>query len=277
MAGAGRETVGAEEAAAYIVAKVTEQAGSRWKQGVWAVSLAHEPLGPSLDTVATVRLRGVSEPVARGLVAWGRGDRRVRLLSRVPAALEVLAWQAVGERCVSLLPEGVVTAPHEDGLAFAMHDLCHLEKFVEREHHAGQVGFFRAVHDATRSASWQAFLDRFDAELLREIEHVVADMNGSAVFLFAALKMKLKMAVRRRVARLLERPLRCSGSLDEEEQAAFDVELVTLVSLLGLQGAARAGALTVSARRDDPSAALALLRHFESVGATVLALAAAPR
>lgn len=268
----GREQ-DAELAATYVLAKVREQAGSRWKQGVWPVPLADTPLTSSLGTVATARLRGVSEPVARGLVAWGRGERRVHLLSRVPEPGEVLAWQATGERCVSLLPDGAVTSPHADGLAFVMHDLCHLEKFVELEHHAGQVGFFRVVHEATRSASWQAFLDRFDAELLQELQHVVADMNGSAVFLFAALKMKLKMAVRRRVARLRERPLRCSGALDDEEQAAFDVELATLVDLLGLSHAPAAhnGALTVSARRDDPEAALALLRHFEMVGRGALA------
>jgi NAD(P)-dependent dehydrogenase (short-subunit alcohol dehydrogenase family) len=29
---------------------------------------------------------------------------------------------------------------HPNGLSFALHDLCHLEKFVDPEHHRGQVG-----------------------------------------------------------------------------------------------------------------------------------------
>jgi hypothetical protein len=195
----------------------------------------------------------------------------VHLLSGVPEASDVLAWQARGERCVSLLEGVAAPPPHEDGLAFVLHDLCHMEKFYEPEHHVGQVGFFATVDDAVRRPGWAAFVERFDRELVREIEHVVADMNGSAVFLFAALKMKLKMAVRRRVARELSREARVSGPLDRDEEAAFLGDLEALLDLLELDGVARDAGLVVSARRDDPSAALAILGHFEAVGAATLA------
>jgi hypothetical protein len=257
----------AELAADYVVSRVSARAGVRLRQGARKVPLAAQSLGPALDLVSTTRLCGMSQPVAEALVAWGAGERRVHLLFRVPRPEEVLAWQSVGERCVSLLPEGVPTTPHEDGLAFAMHDLCHLEKFVEPEHHAGQVGFFRALRAATERAEWSPFIARFDAELARELEHVVADMNGSAVFLFAALKMKLKMAVRRRVARELGRAVRVSGALDAEEEGAFAAELATLLDLLSLSGKARDAALRVSTRRDDQDAALTVLAYFEALGA----------
>ena len=48
---------------------------------------------------------------------------------------------------------------HPDGLTFALHDLCHLEKFVAPEHHAGQVGFFRLVERALETPAMAA-LDR---------------------------------------------------------------------------------------------------------------------
>jgi hypothetical protein len=260
----------AEQAASYVLARLRERAGVRLLQGAQPVPLTPRPLGPALDLIASTRLRGVSRPVSQALIAWGEGRRRVHLLARIPAAREVLAWQADGERCVSLLADDVPTAPHEDGLAFAMHDLCHLEKFVDPEHHAGQVGFFAAVHAATLPDTWPRFMRRFDAELAAELEHVVADMNGSAVFLFAALKMKLKMAARRRVARELGRPVRVAGPLDSDEEAAYRAELETLLDLLAVDGATREAGTRVSTRRDDQDAALAVLRYFEALGSTRL-------
>jgi hypothetical protein len=232
-------------------------------------------LGGSLGVVATTRLLGVSRPVVEALVAWGEGRRRVRLLGRVPTAPELLAWQADGERCVSLVPHGVPTAPHEDGLAFLMHDLCHLEKFVDPEHHEGQVGFFAVVHAASQRPGWSAFLARFDREFEDELEHVIADMNGSAVFLFAALKMKLKMAVRRRVARELGRDvkdIKTSGPLDADEEVAFLAERDALFELLAFEGSTRDAAARVSTRRDDRDAALLVLAYFEALGSARLAV-----
>jgi hypothetical protein len=101
------------------------------------------------------RVRGVPEDVVRGLFAWERGGRPADLLFAVPTAFEVLARQARGRRCVGLLDDAAARAHgdprHPSGLAFALHDLCHLEKFVAPEHHAGQVGFFGAVERAFAS------------------------------------------------------------------------------------------------------------------------------
>jgi hypothetical protein len=72
----------------------------------------------------------------------------------------VLALQARGRRCVCLLDDAAALAHgdprHRDGLAFALHDLCHLEKFVAPEHHAGQVGFFRLVERALETPAMAA-------------------------------------------------------------------------------------------------------------------------
>lgn len=265
----------AEVAAEYLVSRVAARAGVRLRQGARRPSLSSRPLGTHVDLIASTRLRGVTEPVAEALVAWAEGRRRVHLLSRVPEPSELLRWQSNGERCVSILPDGAETAPHADGLAFLMHDLCHLEKFVDPAHHEGQVGFFATVHAATQRASWGEFLARFDDVFGAELDHVVADMNGSAVFLFAALKMKLKMAARRRLARSRGHEgtgARVSGALDPEEQAAFAAELETLFDLLELGGPARNAARRVSTRRDDRDAAIEVLGHFEAIGSRRLAV-----
>jgi hypothetical protein len=101
-----------------------------------------------------------------------------------------------------------------------------------------------------------------------ERDYVISDMNGSAVFLFAALKMKMNMAARRRLARLRGRPAPKSGPLDDEERAAVGPALAVLLDAMELPADLRASALAVSTRRDRPAEARRLLDHFEAVGSS---------
>jgi len=211
----------------------------------------------------------VSAAVARALVACGDGFP-VELLTAVPTARHVLELQARGARCVSLLPDGAATSPHADAFAFAVHDLCHLDKYVDPQHHFGQVGFFACLHEATSGARWQSFETSLDEAFRHDWHHVAADMNGSAVFLFAALKMKLKMAVRRRSARDRRVDPPDHGPLTTEESRAYDDVLDELLGLLRLGPPIADAARATSAKRDDPRAALRLLAHFESLGHGVL-------
>ncbi len=275
----------AELAAAYVVERVRRAAGTRWLQGARQTPFASSSSAPLVRLFAEQRLVKIGESVARALVAWAGGERRVDLLFDVPPWTFLLERQARGVRCVSLLDgmsqvspgrglhedDDALAAPHEDGLAFALHDLCHLEKFVDPAHHAGQVGFFAVVHAAVASGAWAAFARRFDATFDREVEHAVADMNGSAVFLFAALKMKLKMAARRRVARVLGRAPLTGGPLDPDETSAFAEDELDMLAVLGLRGETRDGAIAVSTKRDARDAAAVLLAYFEARGGEALA------
>jgi hypothetical protein len=139
---------------------------------------------------------------------------------------------------------------HPDGLAFALHDLCHLEKFVAPEHHAGQIGFFRAVEQALETPEMIALDRRLDETWRADRDYVIADMNGSAVFLFAALKIKLILA---------------AGRASPADPAAGDAALDVLLNAMSLPGDAREAARAISRRRDRPAAARRLLDHFEAV------------
>jgi hypothetical protein len=202
-------------------------------------------------------------------MAWANGFP-VELWTDVPHAATVLALQAHGQRCVSLLPDDADTRPHDDALAFAVHDLCHLDKFIDPEHHRGQVGFFSCLDRAVRGPRWGEFEKGFDPTFTQDWQHVAADMNGSAVFLFAALKMKLKMAARRRVAQVDGGRPDGGGPLTPIEARAYGEWLEEMLDLLRLHGEIAEAARRTSARRDDPKAAFTLLRHFEEIGADVL-------
>jgi hypothetical protein len=241
---------GAETTAAFLLERVRVARGPLWDEGRGRVAPLAPPSGPALQTFAERRVRGVPEPVVRGLLAWDRGERPVDLLFEVPAARRVLALQARGRRCVCLVEDAAARAHgdprHPDGLTFALHDLCHMEKFVAPEHHAGQVGFFRIVERGLAAPEMIALERELDDTWRADRDYVIADMNGSAVFLFAALKMKLKLAAGRR-------------------GAPFEPALDVLLAAMNLPDAVRDAARAVSPRRDHPTAARNLLTHFEAV------------
>ncbi|MFO0678901.1 MAG: hypothetical protein U0169_20400 [Polyangiaceae bacterium] len=256
----------AERVAAFVVEASTRAHGARAFQGPWKPMLPAAE-GDALRAFATRRLLHFPESAARALVGWSLGTRDAVVLRHVPAALEIVRHQAEGRRCVSILDDDVPTAPHADALAFAIHDLCHLEKFFDEEHHRGEVGFSRAVLRYASSDEGARLDASLDDVWIRDRDAVIGDMNGSAVFLFAALKMRLKMATRRRVARERGTPPVVLAPLDDDESRAFDADRSRFFDALGFpEDVARAGE-RVSARRDAAADAVTLLRHFEGLAA----------
>lgn len=264
----------ATTAATFIIQRTRARHGCRWDQGPRPVPPPYPADQEPFRLLATRRLRGLPECVVHGLLAWSVGQRPVDLLQEIPAATQVLARQATGRRCVSLLEDEAAAAHgdprHPDGLSFALHDLCHLEKFVAPADHRGQVGFFACVARALDDPRMRAVEATFDQQWRDDRDYVIADMNGSAVFLFAALKMKLRMAVRRRRARALGVPAPQLGPLDAAELADLQPVIATLTTALGLPAPVAAAAHQVSARRDSPADARRLLAFFEAVGDDVL-------
>jgi hypothetical protein len=181
----------------------------------------------------------------------------------------VLALQAAGRRCVSLLNDDAQAAPHADGLAFAVHDLCHLEKFSDPEHYEGQVGFSALVDEAMGSPGWAQLEEGLDALWAAERDHVIADMNGSPVFLLLALKSKLKIATRRRLSRGRGEERAASGPMDAEERRAWEDAQGALLALLDLRGPVGEAARALSERGGAPGAEEVLADHFRALGEAI--------
>ena len=273
----------AELACAYVADRVRRDAPRRWIQG---------PRRPALDpgegASELVRLFAARDiyrlprPVSEALVAWAAGERRVALAFSLPSPRDVLVLQARGARCVSLLDDASVPAgpiaglPRREGaygsggLAFAVHDLCHLEKLFDPAHHVEQVGFFAALDGAIDHPAWRALEQGFDETWELDLEHVLADMNGASAFLYVVLRNKLKLAVRRRVARERGAPCR-DGALDPGETRAYDAAVAALAEALGLEGPAKGAALVLASRHEAEEAGTPLRAFFTARGAAVLA------
>jgi hypothetical protein len=267
---------GAELACAYVADQVRRIAGNRWLQGPRRPALDPGPDAPALVRMFAEReLHRLPRPVSEALVAWSRGERRVELGFTMPSARAMLAMQARGRRCVSLLPDEVAPdAPGKayggGGLGFVVHDLCHLEKFNEPEHHVGQVGFFAALERALEAPAWAVLESTWDARWRDDRDHVVADMNGSPVFLFVVLRNKLKLAVRRRVAEARGEACR-GGELDAEEARGYAEGVEALLEALGLEGALREAGRAMVSKHDVDGAAARLTAGFEARGREALA------
>jgi hypothetical protein len=259
----------AELACEFLLSHLERKVGRTSRQGRRVPPLVTRSQSPAVRIVAEQRLYRVPSAVAEVLVAWADG-LAVELFFSVPGTRRVLELQAEGRRCVSLLPPHESPRPHEDALAFLLHDLCHLAKFVDPQHYTGQVGFFALTLGAMSASGWPAFGGRFDQTFQDDLAHVIADMNGSAIFLFAALKMKLKMAARRRAARLAGNEAPASGPLTPGELAAYHEALEEFLYLFDLDRSLNDAAARVSTRRDHPDEALRLLGFFRAIGSSVL-------
>ena len=135
---------------------------------------------------------------------------------------------ARGLRPVSLLES-------DEGLAFALHDLCHLEKFADPAHHAAQVGLFARLDRAIDGAAWQELEAGLDDQWRAHRDHVLADMNGAAVYLYLVLK-----------ARLIEACARAG--------IAADARVRQFAALLDVDGDAESRGFGGAARRRGPNA-----------------------
>lgn len=251
----------AERVASLLLREAREAHGDALFTGRSHARLEEFPPGSALAELASHRLRGLAEPARAAVIGLARGTHPARVEARPFTAREVLALQAEGRRCVSLLPPGAPLGPYPSAFAFAAHDLDHLAKFFDPAHFAGQLGFFRMLH-AGVSSGLAGLFARHDDKLVSDIETVGADTNGSSVFAFASLVMKLKMASRRRYGRITG-IVREKGPLSVEEERAFEPDFAALREVFELDATLGEAARLVGTRREHREAGRALLEHFE--------------
>ena len=254
----------------YLLRQAQAHRGQLAFQGEWKPALIEPDVPDCVATLCSQRLWKLDLHATRSLLAWSAGRRNVTLLFHVPGAMDVLAAQARGGRFISLVDDAGVPPPHENGYLFVVHDLCHLEKFADPEHHLAQVGFFHSVLRALTHPSWREVEASLDARWFEHRDAVVSDMNGSVIFLMAALKMKLKMAVRRRLAVSLGVEAPQQGPLSAAELAAFEPVLDHFLALMELPEDVCDAARAVTKKRDTPPLALRCHQHFSDVGEGIL-------
>jgi len=243
-------------ACVYVLRGARQTAPRRWKQGSRTPPDSPGMTEPAAQWLAERHVYRVEQHVAAGLLAWTRNERRLVALAHVPTPQQVLALQAIGWRCVSLLADEADCGLQPSPFEFALHDLCHAEHFFDPAHHVAQVGFFAGLHQLGSAGAATDGDDVWQADWNR----VAADMNGSVLFLFSALRRKAQL----RAAR--------------QNRPAQEV-LAPLWTALGLEGQTRETAERFSVHKDVPRSqveqdAALLTGHFAALGHAALARAA---
>lgn len=150
-------------------------------------------------------LKDIPTYVNQLLIQWHLCGVPLELLFHIPTSLEVWQMQCVGRRCVTVFVEkhelnNSIKDPYppfetRDVLSFLMHDLQHMEKFVDLKFYSEQVGFSAHLMSANKT-----LLKLYDKSFQYDLEHVTADMNCCVIHLFGFLKSKLKIAEWRKQA-----------------------------------------------------------------------------
>jgi len=186
----------ADVALAWLLAHAHAQAGRSWLQGCREPPLRVAESGTewarlAWTTLATRHVYRVQAHVACVLARWQRGEVELRLTTAIPTPDDLLRGQAHGWRWLSLLPAGADCSHEATPFAFALHDLCHAAHYFDPAHHLAQCGFFASVWQATRTPGFQSWMAQWDDVGRTQFHKVCADMNGSVVFLWSALRKKI--------------------------------------------------------------------------------------
>ncbi len=226
----------ADVAVAWLFAHAQAEARSSWLQGRRDPPLEVAASDASWatqawDTLAHRHVFRIQAHVAQVLTRWQRGEVDLRLTDAMPSPDQLLRGQSQGWRWLSLLPPDADCGLEPTPFAFALHDLCHAAHYFDPAHHRAQRGFFAAVWKATQTPGFGEWMVQFDADVPAEFRKVCADMNGSVLFLWTALRKKVTNA-----AKLAGRP---------PQDAAAE-----LCAWLGLAGSVRDAALRFSVHRD---------------------------
>jgi hypothetical protein len=260
----GCELEKAERCAQFLIDGAVAKVGKKAWQGRWDCPFPMPKGSPALAELAKRRIYRVPFRAIRSLCAWANGCR-LQLLEHVPSDRHVLDLQSWGSRCVSLLATSDPTRYPEHPLDFCVHDLCHLDKFLEPPLYAEQVGFFSSLQAVLDNAQWRRIESDLDDEWIAGRGRVAADMNGSPIYLFAMLKMQLKLAARRSEARMP----------GDERDGVHELSRIAaledgLLRALNWHGELKLAGQEISARRDSPSSALLLRQHFARLGEIIL-------
>ena len=207
--------------------------------------------------------------VHESIVLWSLGYRQYKIEFGMPNAIEVLKLMCNQCRCLSLFVTKEELSqtwkdnypPYEerDSLSFAVHDVKHMEKFVEQPFFEEQIGFFIAmakilsVTHENNDFITPNYL-QYDEQMIFDVEHAISDMNACVFHVFSFLKAKWIAASER------------TGETKSEFGNKFDCFLEDLAKIAPLSDEVKASMKLVcsSPGFDD---AQRIRKYFDSVNA----------
>lgn len=136
------------------------------------------------------QLKRLPLSVLRSLAEWESGRYRLHLLENTITPLEMLEYQARGERVVTLAWDKALAGMSPDGkrdaFDFLLHDLVHADLFYS-ENHEGQLLFFKGVARLFAERVWENDL-AMNGEFRQDIDYLISDMNADIHHLRQSLR-----------------------------------------------------------------------------------------
>ena len=173
------------------------------------------------DVACKARLHRISEGTYVCLEEFYAGRRPLRVIYRIPEPQDLLIMQADGVRCVSALTSLRLLSQvygHRDCLEMLLHDLAHMEKFVEAGRFWQQVGFFEFLNTGVATRHLRHWQPRFGRRWELSWYYISSDMNAVANHMLLTLKAQLMVAMAR--ATLLQANQLVEAVDDAELEAA---------------------------------------------------------
>ncbi|CAE8614152.1 unnamed protein product [Polarella glacialis] len=156
------------------------------------------------DLVQQARLIQIPEYVSSCLYNFYLGKRPLKLFWRVPSPEEVLEMQAEGQRCVSALISKKALQSvygHRDCLEMMLHDLKHMENFVQDGSYWQQVGFFQFLRTTCLPVHRERWAPSYGQRWRLSWNYIASDMNAFSSHLLLTFKAQLMVAVARATLR----------------------------------------------------------------------------
>lgn len=145
-----------------------------------------------VDQFCSLSWRSIPLAVPKSIICWRDHIYPLDLLVTLPLPEEVLAMQAQGRRCISMLieKEQILNFVEEgrDVLGFIVHDLIHADHFfADPEKARAQIEFCKRLREIASFSSIQQMLEK-DESFRREFHYLMSDMNSVPLHLLKTLK-----------------------------------------------------------------------------------------
>ncbi len=142
-------------------------------------------------------LPGFSQHISIFFQALDKNIWPVQVLGTVPLPVEILKWQQVGQRCISLLSKkeelATTIIDGKDPFKFALHDIEHSYHFFKNENiQKGQIGFYKKIDSLVQRLAEEKFWR--EENFKKDFNYLISDMNSHCVHLTKTLHAILMKA-----------------------------------------------------------------------------------